>query len=1332
MEAHAAAQQAETMSSPTETTASSPTSSPATNSAATTMTAAKMTLALPTKERRRKRQKLSFADNDDDEKKHRVGLLMLDEVTVKEDTDKNVLADDCNQSSIGSSGKGGPVMANTALESKQGNPNTSKQPNDARNQDNAATLYSASDKSETRENYLDKHFTKSSAIVINGETREATTVSATQADDSELKANAMDSVKVKNEGEPSSTQSQKPAVTKPSQHQKYRHQQQQPNENPQLNQPPGWRVKLYRLNQDGTWDDCGTGRIQFYFAKAQSSINPIDGHSSQSSPKNIQSLHQAIYREVGEPMLCMRAELPPRTNNAERGGNVAEGSPMKSAKVLLRTRVLLHDAYQCQGGNIVTWCEPFHVNSGGQQKDGQQQQKQIGVDLALSFQDNDGCKDVWRRIMDVQLRAKELSQIWTQSNGGSPSITSKAAKNSSNTASTLHISAAEQRSNESSVQYFSHQPLSPTDKSHHAHVHQPLSPHSPDHDALEDKQLSMVSMPKHPPLFQVHHGHLHSNSSQNQLRQQHLGQQHRHDEKEEAQLNESHDDDEHVSNGGQMVSHGEDSSSNSMNQNEGGTIDRAPSPLSLYQDMNSCTSNGVAYESSPISLAQLPNPPKWSDLEEIVNIIENSPMQQKEDLVIFFSQSDCAYLKTLLGLFHSEPEDQLDLERLNWLAVCIKLVLLLNDPEIIEYVTTDEETFYSVCGVLEYTPGLCEKANYRKFIREKAKFRTVVKMEDEELMAFIHRLFRVNYLKDFILRPALEESSLSTLASLAQFTQSDIIKGVIHAVPQENDPNGVVENYFTKVLRVLGNEIESIRRIQGGDMVKSEELSNLIDFDHARNDTGHSSSNSQPDNSTIWSQHVVPQDSSLPSRLMRRKGCLSFIREMFNMARTSLQQQEKDEFVPFCVSTTVQLAGGLNETQLLGNNTAHDEASNEINMLFLLGAVLSDPGADINEKSAALEILSAITIHDPSIVRRHCLEASRVKSGEKTPTFRPEPDASNQIIFVCPPDDLMQSLLLVMSTESDAGLLLQTSEIIRIILDTEMMGEQMNDENEGLPGNSFDAQNWCSLEDNSMRQESSEQFAFLSTFYERYLPWLFAPFNYKILVPKAGFLLNSTLKTIIEVQQNFKQASPTFNIALRTIPPCTIRLSFTFEILSFCVRAHIDKMKAYVLKTRLLGTTLKLLSQRSGISSESEDRCLKLASLKLLRSVLSVKDEFYHRHIVQHNLFLPVFELFRAIPVGNNLVSSAILEMCDFIRTENIKSLVHYIVTKHLSSPTTSTEKKSLETIADPYVDTFKQLRKKYEENTLPAASSIQETNGQQTSDPNLGDNRDAVKGAMP
>lgn len=103
-----------------------------------------------------------------------------------------------------------------------------------------------------------------------------------------------------------------------------------------------------------------------------------------------------------------------------------------------------------------------------------------------------------------------------------------------------------------------------------------------------------------------------------------------------------------------------------------------------------------------------------------------------------------------------------------------------------------------------------------------------------------------------------------------------------------------------------------------------------------------------------------------------------------------------------------------------------------------------------------------------------------------------------------------------------------------------------------------------------------------------------------------------------------------------------------------------------------------------------------------MRSVLSVKDEFYHRHIIQHNLFAPVFAAFRTNPVGDNLVSSAIVEMCDFIHRENIKSLVEHIVTKHLSLASESPIP-SLEEVSSPYVTTLTTLRRVYEKNLKTA-----------------------------
>ena len=113
-----------------------------------------------------------------------------------------------------------------------------------------------------------------------------------------------------------------------------------------------------------------------------------------------------------------------------------------------------------------------------------------------------------------------------------------------------------------------------------------------------------------------------------------------------------------------------------------------------------------------------------------------------------------------------------------------------------------------------------------------------------------------------------------------------------------------------------------------------------------------------------------------------------------------------------------------------------------------------------------------------------------------------------------------------------------------------------------------------------------------------------------------------------------------------------------------------------------------------------------------LRAILSVNDEAYNRHIIHNNLFAPVFEAFRANPVGDNLVSSSIVEMCDFIHNENVMSLMEYIVTKHLSVTRSGSPIPSLEDVSSPYVSTLTTLRESYEQN-LEAAKQQQQQQGQ-------------------
>ena len=76
--------------------------------------------------------------------------------------------------------------------------------------------------------------------------------------------------------------------------------------------------------------------------------------------------------------------------------------------------------------------------------------------------------------------------------------------------------------------------------------------------------------------------------------------------------------------------------------------------------------------------------------------------------------------------------------------------------------------------------------------------------------------------------------------------------------------------------------------------------------------------------------------------------------------------------------------------------------------------------------------------------------------------------------------------------------------------------------------------------------------------------------------------------------------------------------------------------------------------------------------------------------------------------------------MCDFICLENIKSLIDYLVTKHLSK-----KNPSLEDIANPYVGTFKQLRKAYDENNTKPEQRILGSSYQGSSEASMNGSHD-------
>jgi len=1085
--------------------------------------------------------------------------------------------------------------------------------------------------------------------------------------------------------------------------------------NPDVQQPDGWRVKLYRLNADGSWDDCGTGRIVCLYrppligssdrSLATTPPPPISESPQQHHPdhttsdnsilqekvreKNVtpggtfsenkndssgsddnvnnsnadsgSQTEQWLYQETGEATLCVQAEVT-KLNRQPR--------------VLLRTRILLRDAYQRQGDNIITWCEPYYISLQEQQHGGSDaaadpfmtggnaeatntensndkddeensgSSQNTGVDLALSFQDNAGCLDIWRQITHVQGRASELLRRHQHEKGGNSSVEDMAAR----------VAAQ-----------------------HHADLQR---------QQQEQNELWSPS------------------SSQQQLH--------------------SADD--------QML-------------------------------MRSGPEGGDIYNNALVECPQsLPHPPTLHNLEEIADTIAAlQHVQQRESLAMWIAKDECAYLKSLLALFPS-AEVRGDYGKLATLAACVKTILLLNDPSILELIVSVATIFEQVCSCMEYDPDLREKANHRWFLRERAKFRTVVPMEDPDLVEAIHRSFRVSYLRDTLLRPTMDESALSTLSSLQTFTYADVVKGVTMA-GNEPDAN-LFDSYLIKVIDMLCVELHALTISEWAEL----EAMPIAMTEHHHKDNILSDPSivvgKHSIGMTTWKQYLAPQDDSLSSRRMRRRGCLSFLKELFNMVRLSLQQNDKDDFFTVICSLSIDLsevgreiADNVSQTSQqveVGSvaSTVKSERFDEktelphsvidtsvppppTNLLSMLGSVLSDPTTDISEKGSVLEIIGAVAMHDPGLIRRHCLKyylerknflAAKQFSG-KGVSARPEPNEKNQVVFWCPSNDLLASLLFLLDVETDAGILLQVSEIMRIILDTDMVSDHgpmaagFTDEAEGIPPGASDPPH---QHDRPTGSESSttDQKQFLSLFYEHYVEWLVAPFQFTILHPVRrvpdNLLLDSSDSPLLQrMISTFQKGISLDDPLIKTVHAGAVRSSFAVELMSFCVRAHLYRMKFFLLKSRVLGSILKILRCRPGRQGISGDRCLKLAALRFLRAILSVNDEFYHRHIIQHDLFDPVFEALRSNPVGDNLVSSAIIEMCDYIHSENVKSLIEYIVTRHLSTSHPENTAPSLEDVSSPYVSTLTVLRKAYEAN-LNASSKAQDpsdstNNGQES-----------------
>uniref|UniRef100_A0A915CWL2 Serine/threonine-protein phosphatase 4 regulatory subunit 3-like central domain-containing protein n=1 Tax=Ditylenchus dipsaci TaxID=166011 RepID=A0A915CWL2_9BILA len=114
------------------------------------------------------------------------------------------------------------------------------------------------------------------------------------------------------------------------------------------------------------------------------------------------------------------------------------------------------------------------------------------------------------------------------------------------------------------------------------------------------------------------------------------------------------------------------------------------------------------------------------------------------------------------------------------------------------------------------------------------------------------------------------------------------------------------------------------------------------------------------------------------------------------------------------------------------------------------------------------------------------------------------------------------------------------------------------------------------------------------------------------------------------------------------------RLALVVDLFCFFVEHHNYSMRTYTVQRNLLKSVLVYLKSRHHF--------LALSALRMCRRILGLKDELYFRYIRDKKVLDQIVECFIQNGPRYNLLNSALIEFFEFIRTEEFRPLMEYVV----------------------------------------------------------------------
>lgn len=143
----------------------------------------------------------------------------------------------------------------------------------------------------------------------------------------------------------------------------------------------------------------------------------------------------------------------------------------------------------------------------------------------------------------------------------------------------------------------------------------------------------------------------------------------------------------------------------------------------------------------------------------------------KESFASFLLADSFKYVLQLVNL--SIEIESLDVPSMQVIADIWKCIFYLNDLNVVE-ILLKENVFLHVAGGLEYDKSLVCKGNYREFLTAICKHKRVAAQMSDEVCQLSTKLFQLKFLKDYMLRPAIDESGVGALNSIIMSTTENI------------------------------------------------------------------------------------------------------------------------------------------------------------------------------------------------------------------------------------------------------------------------------------------------------------------------------------------------------------------------------------------------------------------------------------------------------------------------------------------------------------------------------------------------------------------------------